>query len=72
MGYLFSAAAGMIGGLAAVQMIERRRSNKRRRARSRAANTVGDEKRTAGKIEFSKLSRIYLRILKWNMFFSAR
>ncbi len=55
MGYLFSAAAGLIGGLAAVLMIERRRSNKRRRVRSRAANTAGDEKRTAGKIEFSKL-----------------
>ena len=36
-------------------LIERRRSNKRRRARSRAANAAGDEKRTAGKIEFSKL-----------------
>jgi len=36
-------------------LIERRRSNKRRRARSRAGNTAGDEKRTAGKIEFSKL-----------------
>lgn len=55
MGYLFSAAAGLIGGLAAVLMIERRRSNKRRRARSRAANTAGDEKRATGKIEFSKL-----------------
>ena len=55
MGYLFSIAAGLIGGIAAVLLIERRRSNKRRRARSRAANTAGDEKRTAGKIEFSKL-----------------
>ena len=48
MGYLFSIAAGLIGGIAAVLLIERRRSNKRRRARSRAANTAGDEKRTAG------------------------
>lgn len=55
MGYLFSVAAGLIGGLAAVGLIERRRSNKRRKARSRAANTAGEEKRTAGKIEFSKL-----------------
>ncbi|MEH2938544.1 hypothetical protein [Lawsonibacter sp. JLR.KK007] len=55
MGYLFSIAAGLIGGVAAVLLIERRRSNKRRRARSRAANAAGDEKRTAGKIEFSKL-----------------
>lgn len=55
MGYIISAAAGLIGGLAAVLMIERRRSNKRRRARSRAANTAGNEKGTAGKIEFSKL-----------------
>ena len=55
MGYLFSVAAGLIGGIAAVLLIERRRSQKRRRARGRAANTAGDEKRTAGKIEFSKL-----------------
>ena len=55
MGYLFSVAAGLIGGIAAVLLIERRRSQKRRRARNRAANTAGDEKRTAGKIEFSKL-----------------
>ena len=55
MGYLFSVAAGLFGGIAAVVLIERRRSNKRRRARSRAANAAGDEKRTAGKIEFSKL-----------------
>lgn len=55
MGYLFSVAAGLIGGIAAVLLIERRRSNKRRRARSRAANAAGDEKGTAGKIEFSKL-----------------
>ena len=55
MGYLFSIAAGLIGGVAAVLLIVRRRSNKRRRARSRAANAAGDEKRTAGKIEFSKL-----------------
>lgn len=55
MGYLLSVAAGLIGGVAAVLMIERRRSRKRRRARSRAANTAGDDKGTAGKIEFSKL-----------------
>ena len=53
MGYLFSVAVGLIGGLAAVGLIERRRSNKRRRARSRATNTAGDEKRTAGKVEFA-------------------
>lgn len=55
MGYLFSVAAGLIGGIAAVLLIERRRSKKRRRARSRTANTAGNEKRTDGKIEFSKL-----------------
>ena len=55
MGYLFRIAAGLIGGIAAVLLIERRRSNKRRRARSRTANTAGNEKRTDGKIEFSKL-----------------
>lgn len=47
MGYLFSVAA--------VGLIERRRSNKHRKVRSRATNTAGEEKRTAGKIEFSKL-----------------
>lgn len=44
MTYLFSAAAGLIAGIAAVLLIERSRERKRRR-----------KKRTARKFEFSKL-----------------
>ena len=44
MTYLFSAAAGLIAGIAAVLLIERSRERKRRR-----------KKRTARKLEFSKL-----------------
>ena len=44
MTYLFSAAAGLIAGIAAVLLIEKSRERKRRR-----------KKRTARKFEFSKL-----------------
>ena len=54
MGYLFSVAAGVIGGLAAVGLIERRRGNKRRKTRSRTTNAAGAVKKITGKIEFSK------------------
>ena len=46
MEYLISVAAGLIAGIAAVVMIEGRRKRRRRRK---------EEKRTARKIEFSKL-----------------
>ena len=55
MGYVFAVAAGLIGGIAALALIERRQYRKRRHARSRAAQTVKEEKGTARKIEFSKL-----------------
>ena len=55
MGYVFAVAAGLIGGIAALALIERRQYRKRRHARSRAAQTVKEEKGTDRKIEFSKL-----------------
>lgn len=55
MGYAFAVAAGLIGGIAALALIERRQYRKRRHARSRAAQTVKEEKGTDRKIEFSKL-----------------
>lgn len=55
MGYILAVAAGLIGGIAALMLIERQRYRKRRHARRRAAQTVKEEKRTARKIEFSKL-----------------
>lgn len=55
MGYVFAVAAGLIGGIAALMLIERRQYRKRRHARSRAAQTVKEGKGTARKIEFSKL-----------------
>ena len=55
MGYVFAVAAGLIGGIAALALIERRQYRKRRHARSRATQTVKEEKGTARKIEFSKL-----------------
>jgi len=53
--YLFCIAAGLIGGIAAVVLIERQRDKRRRRTRNRAARAAESEKGTAGKIEFSKL-----------------
>ena len=47
MGYVFAVAAGLIGGIAALALIERRQYRKRRHARSRAAQTVKEEKGTA-------------------------
>ena len=44
MTYLFSTAAGLIAGIAAVLLVEKSRERKRRR-----------KKRTARKFEFSKL-----------------
>ena len=55
MGYLFSVAAGLSGGIAALMLIERRRYRRSRHARSRAAQNAREGKRTARKIEFSKL-----------------
>ena len=55
MGYVFAVAAGLIGGIAALALIERRQYRKHRHARSRAAQTVKEGKGTARKIEFSKL-----------------
>ncbi len=55
MGYLFSVAAGLIGGVAALLLIERRRWKKYRHAENRTAQNIGESKGTARKIEFSKL-----------------
>lgn len=55
MGYLFSVAAGLIGGIAALALIERRQYKKRRRTRSGTTKNSEAGKRTARKIEFSKL-----------------
>lgn len=55
MGYLFSVAAGLIGGVAAVLLIERHRWKKRRHGRSQTAQPAGKNKGTARKFEFSKL-----------------
>ena len=55
MGYVFAVAAGLVGGIAALALIERRQHRKQRHARSRAAQTVKKGKRAARKIEFSKL-----------------
>ena len=55
MGYVFAVAAGLIGGVAAVLLIERHRWKKRRHGRSQAAQPAGKSKGTARKFEFSKL-----------------
>lgn len=55
MGYLFSVAAGLIGGVAAVLLMERQRWKKRRHGISRTAQPTGKSKGTARKFEFSKL-----------------
>ena len=55
MGYLFSVAAGLIGGIAAVLLIERHRWRKRRHGRGRTAQPTEKDRGTARKFEFSKL-----------------
>ena len=55
MGYVFAVAAGLIGGIATLALIERRQYRRSRHARSRAAQTAKKGKGTVRKIEFSKL-----------------
>ena len=55
MGYVFAVAAGLIGGIAALALIERRQYRKRRHARSRAAQTVKGKKEPTERLSFQSL-----------------